>query len=285
MKRATLAPLLLAALAWMPAPRAPAVAPARGPATGSAADPGCAGVSYQGRCLPPPRCGRDALDLDGLCVPTAAMGEAADDALPAARETNAHVDRAGRRVVYEHLPRRPELPADYNRYRYPVPPWGAQAVSSGYDLDRPDELQRRGESMNAVGHGGVDLPQERGTPVRAVALRGEAGEPEVVFVGELFGHTVVLRHVVREGGAAQTFLAIHAHLESAAPGLRPGMAAPPGTTLGFVGDSGALGVVHLHYEVRWVRAGVDPLRVEPPQRLVQQDVSIPCDPRNVLPFQ
>jgi murein DD-endopeptidase MepM/ murein hydrolase activator NlpD len=156
-----------------------------------------------------------------------------DEDRGATMETNAHVDRAGRRVVYEHLPRRPELPADYDRYVYPVAPYGGHTVTSGYDLDRRDEMQRRGETLRAVGHGGVDLPQERGSPVKVVSLRGEVGEPEVVFVG----------------------------------------------------DSGALGVVHLHYEVRLVRQGLDPMRVEPPQRLVDQEVSVPCDPRNVLPYR
>ena len=83
----------------------------------------------------------------------------------------------------------------------------------------------------------------------------------------------------------KTFVAIHGHLESPAPDLQAGMSVRPGATIGFVGDSGALGVVHLHYEVRLMRAGVDPMRVDPPQHLSHQDVSIPCDPRNVLPFQ
>jgi hypothetical protein len=284
LKRATLAPALLVPWVWFSAPRPNATAVARSTTVEAVASEdhrACAGVPYQGHCLPPPRCARDEIDLDGVCAPNNAMGETNTTVM----ETNAHVDRAGRRVVYDHLPRRPELPADYNRYVYPVPPWGRQAVSSGYDLDRPDEHQRRGGSLRAVGHGGVDLPQERGTPVRVVSLRGEVGEPEVVFVGEMFGNTVVLRHVVREGTELRTFLALHGHLESPAPDLRAGMSVPPGTVIGFVGDSGALGVVHLHYEVRLMRAGIDPMRVEPPQRLTHQDVSIPCDPRNVLPFR
>jgi hypothetical protein len=43
-------------------------------------------------------------------------------------------------------------------------------------------------------------------------------------------------------------------------------------------------VVHLHYEVRLVRDGVDPARVDP-AALTDQSVSVPCDPRNVLPFR
>lgn len=281
--RASLLPLLLVPIAWVPTEVSTRVVATPTVAMrAQAPSAGCAGgVAYAGHCLPPPRCGLDELDLDGLCLPLGTHSEEPG----AVMETNAHVDRAGRRVVYDHLPRRPELPADYDRYVYPVPPYGGHTVTSGYDLDRPDESQRRGEHLSAVGHGGVDLPQERGTPVRVVSLRGEVGEPEVVFVGELFGNTVVLRHVVREGNSVQTYLALHGHLESPAPDIEKGMSLRPGTTLGFVGDSGALGIVHLHYEVRLMRTGVDPMRVEPPQGLTDQENSIPCDPRNVLPFQ
>lgn len=236
------------------------------------------------QCLPPANCGPNELDLDGLCVPAGA--DPADE-VPSETTANVHVDRAGRRVVYENLPRRQDLPANYDLYQYPVPPGNGNghSVSSGYDLDRPDSMQRRGESLSAVGHGGVDLPQERGTLVRVVGLRGEVGEPEVVYVGGLFGNTVVLRHIVREGTQLRTYLALHGHLEGAAPGITRGVTLTPGAVLGYVGDSGALGIVHLHYEVRLVRPGIDPLRVEPAGRLVDQTVSIPCDPRNVLPLR
>lgn len=281
----TLIPLLFVPVAWMPA-SAPArpqrrVAEARTVERTQAEDP-CAGREIAGRCLPEPRCAEGELDLDGLCIPT---GAAMDEDRGASMETNAHVDRSGRRVVYEHLPRRPELPADYDRYVYPVEPYGGHTVTSGYDLDRRDESQRRGATLRAVGHGGVDLPQERGAPVKAVSLRGEVGEPEVLFAGELFGNSVVLRHVVREGASLQTYLALHGHLDAIAPDIVRGMTVRPGTTLGFVGDSGALGVVHLHYEIRLMRQGVDPMRVDPPQHLVDQENSVPCDPRNVLPYR
>lgn len=250
------------------------------PEARAAAAPACAGVTADGWCLPTARCPTGALELDGVCVsPAAALGERARV------EENMHTERSGRRVRYEHLPRRPELPADYGRYLYPVdPPEHGAPVASGYDLGRPDALQRRGATLSAVGHGGVDVLQARGTPVRVISLRGEVGDAEVVYAGPLFGTTVVLRHVVRDEGATRTYLALHGHLDHAAPGVTRGVAAAPGTVLGFVGDTGAEGVVHLHYEVRLVREGVDPARVEPAE-LTNQSVSIPCDPRNVLPFR
>lgn len=245
------------------------------------ASPRCDGVEADGWCLPTPRCPAGALDLDGLCVTRDAPAGAEFLAL----ETNAHTERSGRRVLYEHLPRRRDLPADYDRYVYPVEaPARGPVVASGYDLDRPDALQRRGSSLSAVGHGGVDILRERGEPVRVVSLRGEVGDAEVVYVGPLFGNTVALRHVVRDGERTRTYLALHGHLDHAAPGVARGVTVDPGAVIGFVGDSGAEGIVHLHYEVRLVREGVDPARVDP-AALTDQSVSVPCDPRNVLPFR
>jgi murein DD-endopeptidase MepM/ murein hydrolase activator NlpD len=232
--------------------------------------------------LPEPPCPSGELPLDGICV--AARAAALDDDPSAGLESNAHTDRGGRLVVYEHIPRRPDLPAEYGRYLYPTEPWGGQTVSSGYDLGRPDALQRRGVDLTAIGHGGVDLPQDRGAPVRAVALRGQQGDAEVLAIGTLFGNTVILSHVVREGGSTRVYLALHGHLDGVAPGLRKGQSVPAGTLLGFVGDSGAEGVVHLHYETRLVRPGIDPARVDPIGSLSAQSVSVPCDPRNVLPL-
>jgi murein DD-endopeptidase MepM/ murein hydrolase activator NlpD len=204
---------------------------------------------------------------------------------PADLVTNSHTDRTGRLVVYEHIPRRPDLPAEYARYEYPVPPWHGRTVSSGYDLGQPDALQRRGAELLYVGHGGVDLPHDRGTPVHAMALRGQVGDPEVLYVGPLFGTTVLLRHVIREGDTLRSYIALNGHLESAAPGLVRGQTIAPGTVVGFVGDTGAIGIVHLHYELRLVRPGLDPMRIEPATSIMDASNSVPCDPRNLLPMR
>lgn len=278
-------PLVIAGLALLPArERVRAALQSRSSGEGdlrvAAPEQTCAVRAPSGRCLPAPPCETAMLPIDGICV--AARTEAMDDP-SAGLESNAHTDRTGRLVVYEHVPRRPDLPADYDRYLYPTEPWGGQTVGSGYDLGRPDALQRRGVDLTAIGHGGVDLAQERGAPVRAVSLRGQQGDAEVLFVGALFGNTVVLSHVVREAGATRVYLALHGHLDGFAPGLRKGQSIASGTLLGFVGDSGAEGIVHLHYETRLVRPGIDPARIDRPNSLVEQSVSVPCDPRNVLP--
>jgi hypothetical protein len=195
-----------------------------------------------------------------------------------------HHDRHGSWNVYEQIPRRPDRPADYEAYVYPIPAGlaGGRHVVSGYDLDRPDESQRRGHGLRAVGHGGVDLPQARGTPVRVVGLESQQGDAEVIYVGPLFGTTVVTRNAVREGGRLRDYLVLFGHLERPAPGLAPTARLHEGDVLGFVGDTGSPELVHLHLETRRVRDGVDASKVGP-GRLVDPSVSVVCDPRNVLP--
>jgi murein DD-endopeptidase MepM/ murein hydrolase activator NlpD len=212
-----------------------------------------------------------------------------DDGPASATAPNAHRTRGGRWQVYEDIPRRPERPADYDAYRYPVAPGlpGGHSVVSGFDLDRPDEAQRRGRTLHAVGHGGVDLPQTRGTPVHLVNLEHQVGDAEVLFVGPLFGTTVITRQTVREGGRDRSYVVLFGHLDSVAPGVDPGKTLKEGDAVGAVGDTGSPELVHLHWEARRVRDGVDlAARVKAGgAQLLADDVSVVCDPRNVLPVK
>lgn len=194
-----------------------------------------------------------------------------------------HRDRRGRWVTYDQIPRRPERPPDYDAYIYPVP-CDHGCVVSGYDLDRPDELQRRGRRLRYVGHGAVDLPQPKGTPIRMVPLEHQQGDAEVLFVGDLFGLTVVTRNIINESGLSREYVMLFGHLDSAASGLRAGSPLAPGAAVGTVGDTGSLDLVHLHLEVRRVRDGVDPEKLAP-AALIDDGSTIPCDPRNVLPLR
>jgi murein DD-endopeptidase MepM/ murein hydrolase activator NlpD len=157
-------------------------------------------------------------------------------------------------------------------------------VSSGFDLDLPDEYQRRGPKFRAVGHGGVDLPQPRGTPVLLVPLEGQRADAVVVFIGELFGTTVITHHTLLEGGESRDYFVLFGHLDTIAPEVLPGVALAAERVVGFVGDSGSRGVVHLHLEVRRVRPGVQWTGL-PAGRLLAGDVSVVVDPRNVLPLR
>jgi murein DD-endopeptidase MepM/ murein hydrolase activator NlpD len=159
---------------------------------------------------------------------------------------------------------------------------------SGYDLDRPDDSQRRGRTLHAVGHGGVDLPDPRGTPILLVPLENQVGDADVIYVGPLFGTTVVTRHTVREGGRLRDYVLLYGHLQEAAQGLVAGRALKEGDVVGAVGDTGSPELVHLHLEARRVRDGLDAARRVKERggpSLLEGDATVVCDPRNVLPLR
>lgn len=181
---------------------------------------------------------------------------------------------------YEQIPRRPDRPASYKAYFYPVP---KPDMVSGYDLDKPDGLQRRGR-MPIVGHGGVDLVVARGTPIWMVPLEEQVGNAEVLYVGRLFGNTVITRHVVRECGHLHDYIVIFGHLETPAPDAARGRKLGAGDVVGYVGDSASPRLVHLHMEVRRMRDGVDAWGVVG-WELKAREISIVTDPRNLLPLR
>jgi murein DD-endopeptidase MepM/ murein hydrolase activator NlpD len=218
---------------------------------------------------------------DDACVPLhddATLGGEELAAVP-----GAHHDKRGRLESYDQIPRRPDRPAAYDAYRYPIPVPDGNLAMSGYDLDLPEAEQRRGRKFSHVGHGGLDLAAPRGTPVQLVKLEHQEGNAELLFVGKLFGTTVVTRHTLREGGRLRDYAVVFGHLERPAPGLESGRPSlVEGSVIGYVGDTGSPGIVHLHLEMRRVREGVDIGKVAP-ERMVANDVSVVCDPRNVLP--
>jgi murein DD-endopeptidase MepM/ murein hydrolase activator NlpD len=200
--------------------------------------------------------------------------------------SNAHHEKSGAWTVYDQIPRRPDRPADYDAYRYPIPPGmpGGHSVVSGYDLDKPDDAQRRGAKLSHVGHGGVDLPQRKGLPIPMLPLDHQKGPADVVFVGWLFGNTVITHHTLREGDRDREYILLFGHLDAPAPGLYVGKELNEGDLVGFVGDTSSPELVHLHLEARRVRDGID-LRKYTGGQLIQNEVSIVCDPRNVLPLK
>jgi len=229
--------------------------------------------------LPQAPCPRGTLPDGNVCVPVPDP-EAGRQALAEAQ--NEHHDRNGRLRVYDQIPRSPERPKEFRQYRLPIPAPGKQGfVGSGYDLDRPDGEQRRGAELSAVGHGGVDLAQARGTPVHLVNLEHQVGDAVVQAAGHLFGNSVVTLHTLREAGALREYLVIYGHLDSIAPGINRGQTLKADSLLGYVGDSDSPGIVHLHLEVRRAREGVDAAQL-PIGQLTQNAKTVACDPRNVL---
>jgi murein DD-endopeptidase MepM/ murein hydrolase activator NlpD len=75
------------------------------------------------------------------------------------------------------------------------------------------------------------------------------------------------------------------HLDAIAPGLAKGKPVRAGDVVGTVGDTGSPELVHLHLEARRVREGVDVATITVPNQLLAPEVSVVCDPRNVLPLR
>jgi len=192
---------------------------------------------------------------------------------------NGHTDKNGEWVEYDQIGRRWDRPESYAAYRYPLL---NSFVVSGYDLDKPDHLQRRGK-MNAVGHGGVDLPEKKGTPITMITLDHQIGDAEVLFVGHLFGETVVTRHTIREAGRKRDYVLLFGHLEEAAENVRRGRRIRAGQLVGYVGNTDSPEFVHLHLEARRIRDGVDPWKIQL-WNVNAREISIVTDPRNVLPL-
>lgn len=191
-----------------------------------------------------------------------------------------HTGKDGQWVDYLQIPRRPGRPESYDAYRYPLL---EAPVVSGYDLDREDDEQRRG-SMNAVGHGGVDLVDHMGAPISMIRLEHQVGSAEVVYVGPLYGETVVTRHALREGGVTRDYVLIFGHLDRPGDDVRRGQRLREGAIVGYVGNSDSPNLVHLHLEARRVRDHVDAWKLAGGLVLLRESTVV-TDPRNVLPLK
>lgn len=259
--RGAAASALLFALSSLDPPPAPAP-PVVVPPAAAARAPGPRGAFGDGLgliALCPPR----TLPEGSACVPLPGPTALPDEPGAVPRSAGAQ----------EHIPRRPDRPADTAAYRYPLgAPDRTPILLGGFEI-APDGDPRPGT---------VDLAAARGEPVTATTLEGQEGDPEVAFVGELFGITVGTVHTVREGDRIQRYLVLHGHLERPGPGVVAGSRLRAGDTLGFAGDTGSPGLLHLRLDVRKVREGAR-LEQLAPRRFLDSAISIACDPRNVLP--
>jgi len=103
-------------------------------------------------------------------------------------------------------------------------------------------------------HRGVDYAAPRGTPIKA------AGDGKVIFRGVKsgYGKVVILQH----GGNITT---LYAHMSNFAAKARLGARVRQGQTVGFVGKTGLVTGVHLHYEYRLNGVHRNPRTVKLPQ--------------------
>lgn len=103
-------------------------------------------------------------------------------------------------------------------------------------------------------HRGVDYAAPHGTPIKA------SGDGKVIFRGVKsgYGNTVILQH----GGNITT---LYAHMSRFASKSRVGSRVRQGQTIGYVGKTGLVTGVHLHYEYRLNGVHRNPRTVKLPQ--------------------
>ena len=113
-------------------------------------------------------------------------------------------------------------------------------------------------------HGGVDIAQPAGTPIRAAS----AGQiHRKAYQGGGAGHYVVVRHA---GGIYTRYM----HLRAASP-LRVGASVRAGQTIGYVGRTGNATGHHLHFEV--LRGGEsNSNRINPAPFMRARGINVGC---------
>jgi len=103
-------------------------------------------------------------------------------------------------------------------------------------------------------HRGTDYAAPRGTPIKA------SGDGKVIFRGVKsgYGNVVILQH----GGNITT---LYAHMSKFVSSVRSGSRVRQGQTIGYVGKTGLVTGVHLHYEYRLNGVHRNPRTVKLPQ--------------------
>ena len=109
-------------------------------------------------------------------------------------------------------------------------------------------------------HRGTDYAAPSGTPIKA------AGDGKVIFRGVKsgYGNAVILQH----GGNITT---LYAHMSKFASKVRNGTRVRQGQTIGYVGKTGLVTGVHLHYEYRLNGVHRNPRTVKLPQAAPIED--------------
>jgi murein DD-endopeptidase MepM/ murein hydrolase activator NlpD len=168
-----------------------------------------------------------------------------DDAqLPEVSNVVWSLDRLGREIElqrqsFEEIHHRLTANAELLDHTPTLRPVEGGYISSGFGMRR-DPFTKRIEA-----HAGVDICQERGTPIVATA------GGQVIYVGRYYsyGKFVVIDH----GFGYQT---AYGHLNDFA--VRQGQYVTKGQVIGTVGSTGRSTGTHVHYEVRVNGQPVDP---------------------------
>lgn len=192
-----------------------------------------------------------------------------DQCVPVPRPPSAVDDEPSRVRALDHLPRRPDRPADFARYRYPLP---------------PRRVEPEDPSAGDTSVANLLLRAQPGVEVRSIALTGQEGDARVLSVGTLRGNTVVTHHRLREAGGTRDYLLVLGELESIEKGLAPGSPLPANVLLGALPRRTERGEPSLFLAVRRLRSGYD-ISALKGENVLTSPRTVGCDPRNVLPIR
>lgn len=168
-----------------------------------------------------------------------------DDAqLPEVTNVMWSLDRVGReielqRASFEEIHHKLTVNAELLEHTPTNRPVEGGYISSGFGVRR-DPFTKRVEP-----HAGVDICQERGTPIMATA------GGQVIYVGRYYSYGKFI--VIDHGFGYQT---AYGHLNDFA--VRQGQYVTKGQVIGSVGSTGRSTGCHVHYEVRVNGRPVDP---------------------------
>jgi murein DD-endopeptidase MepM/ murein hydrolase activator NlpD len=183
-------------------------------------------------------------DVKQVGIGGAPMESPVDVNMPELTYTNWSVDKIEReielqRASFEEIHHKLTVNAQLLEHTPTLRPITGGYISSGFGVRR-DPFTKRVEA-----HAGVDMCQERGTPVEATA------EGQVIYAGQYYSYGKFI--VVDHGFGYQT---AYGHLS--AIDVRQGQYVNKGQTIGAVGSTGRSTAPHLHYEVRVNGQPVDP---------------------------
>jgi hypothetical protein len=165
----------------------------------------------------------------------------------------------------ESIPRRPDRPADPDRYRYPVE---GQRVLGGFDVGATPQ--------------GIRLAAAPGERIKLVALERQEGPAEVVFVSDNQGAAAIATyHLVRDGERARAYLLIVRGMERLEPGLVAGAMLEPGAPLGVAAPHEPAAISLEARQMREART-LDKQGPLEEKKLTDPAVGIPIDLRNML---
>ena len=138
-------------------------------------------------------------------------------------------------------------------------PLKSRKSSSDIDFQLPVSRPKISQPFrygNRKKHNGLDLHGKKNTPILASA------PGRVIYVGSGFtgfGKLVIVEH------GNSPWATFYAHLNKFK--VREGDFIDQGQTIGLMGRTGRATGVHLHFEVRYERNPIDPLKVLPPPGL------------------